>query len=115
MPKWFSKRERSSSACRLSIPSFLKKSSVGDNEAAGTLKCLAASSRTSWVVCSGVRIQSSIYHSARKKENWLEFRKLRRSFPVKRIFSPSIQSCFRTGRKCVLGGTHLAARQAVWE
>src|SRR6516162_871441 len=57
MPKWFSSRVSISRACRLSMPSFLKKSSSGDSELAGTLKCVEANSSTSAVVCSSVRIR----------------------------------------------------------
>src|SRR5262249_26840651 len=56
MPKWVSRRVSILSACRLSIPSFLKNSSSGEREPAGTLKCEEASCKTSAVVCSSVRI-----------------------------------------------------------
>src|SRR5947207_12540307 len=57
MPKWFSRRLRSSRVWRLSMPSLRKKSSSGARVPAGTLKCLDASSRISWVVCSMVRMR----------------------------------------------------------
>src|SRR5260221_14506160 len=47
-------RERSSRVCKLSMPSFLKKSSSGASAPGASLKCLAARFSTSWVVCSRV-------------------------------------------------------------
>src|SRR5271170_5023370 len=69
MPKWFSRRLSISSVCRLSMPSFLKKSSSGASEPAGTLKCLDARSSTSWVVCSSVRMEAQIYHFPGEEKN----------------------------------------------
>src|SRR5262245_26548575 len=54
MLKWFSRRERSSSVCKESMLSFLKKSSLGDSEPGARLKCSSARARTSWVVFSSV-------------------------------------------------------------
>src|SRR6266851_1522063 len=69
MPKWFSRRLRSSRAWRLSMPSFLKKSSSGAREFAGTWKCLEARASTSCVVWSIVRMDRSIYHHRDGNEN----------------------------------------------
>src|SRR5215470_15288925 len=49
-------RESSSRVCRLSMPSFLKKSSLGESEPGASLKCCSARVRTSWVVFSRVGI-----------------------------------------------------------
>src|SRR5215813_13070070 len=50
------------------MPSFLKKSSSGESDSAGTLKWVEASWSTSLVVCSSVRIreQSTIRRGGRK-------------------------------------------------
>src|ERR1700732_4456233 len=51
------------------MPSFLKKSSSGARELAGTWKCLEARVSTSWVVWSIVRMDRSIYHHRDRNEN----------------------------------------------
>src|SRR5579864_5857867 len=56
MRKCCSMRVSKSSACRLLMPSFLKKSSSGRSSSRGTLKCAAARPSTSSIVFSSVGI-----------------------------------------------------------
>ena len=51
------------------MPSFLKKSSSGAREFAGTWKCLEARASTSCVVWSIVRVDRSIYHHRERMKN----------------------------------------------
>src|SRR5258707_5620168 len=51
------------------MPSFLKKSSSGAREFAGTWKCLEARASTSCVVWSIVRMDKSIYHHRERMKN----------------------------------------------
>src|SRR5260370_371169 len=101
MPKWFSRRLRSSRAWRLSMPSFLKKSSSGARELAGAWKCLEAGVRTSWGVWSIVRMDRSIYHPPYGHEN-SRMPRVNLHGELRDAKRPN-----RSGRTCALDG-HLA-------